>query len=664
MRALADELAIGMIACERPQVDVHEAIAQLRQGGFEGLVHLFCEPGLATLRPMPRVIVHRNPVRRGVMGNWSWCLRWLLEHTSAEFLMVCEDDVAYCRGAYGAWAAGARCLTGVGYWSLYTPRRDKGLVGHQAGWVASNRGRDSWGTQAMVFPRQSAEIALAYPPLREEDQMRGPTDAIVAQCFVDAGLPCYYHNPSLADHLGRVSSVGHNWYDDHVGFDFDPEYLPERNATTDESDALVPQSRKPRTAVVTVYQDNIPREVISAQAEVICRFLPDGCEFEPLRVSHHALGLNDYFGERRHDAYVIFDIDCIPLTEWVIPWLLEQALAGIVVGPAQRANHLDNGAHVFAGPGALAFGRQTFERLGCPSFGATERGDVAEEITYACERLDVPICLLWPTDVITPKWALRHGLRLGNGTTFGGAVFHAFEISKGDTVDLFLTKCREVLAGPPRKTFIEPAPEPRAAVAPAVPPRAVFHEQWYAESELKLLGEAVAKTRELPGQIVEIGCWEGRSTAVIANGCFPERVVAIDSWEGCTAQGPDHETVRIARERDVFAIFEANMRALTNGNVSPLRGDAFEFLRQTTEPIKFCHIDASHDYPSVRETLELLLPRLTPGAVLFGHDYQSAHAGRDDLQGGVQRAVREVLRNHTSVGNTWSYVHGESNPQA
>ena len=31
--------------------------------------------------------------------------------------------------------------------------------------------------------------------------------------------------------------------------------------------------------------------------------------------------------------------------------------------------------------------------------------------------------------------------------------------------------------------------------------------------------------------------------------------------------------------------------------------------------IKFCHIDAAHDYGSVRESIELLLPRLVPGAV-------------------------------------------------
>jgi hypothetical protein len=76
-------------------------------------------------------------------------LRWLAEHTAADYLMVCEDDVAYCRAARAAWEQSLRQLDSVGFWSLYTPRRDQELVGQKSGWVASNRGRDTWGTQCL-----------------------------------------------------------------------------------------------------------------------------------------------------------------------------------------------------------------------------------------------------------------------------------------------------------------------------------------------------------------------------------------------------------------------------------------------------------------------------------------------------------------------------------
>ena len=586
--------------------------------------------------------------------------------------MVCEDDVAYCRGARSAWERSVGLLNSVGFWSLYTPRRDRELVGHSSGWVASNRGRDTWGTQCMCFPRASAELVLNYEPLHNEDQMRGPTDAIVAQCFVDKQLPCYYHNPSLADHLGQVSSVGHNWYEDHVGFEFNTDFEPFEHGAelTKVSPSSVPEQQVHacRAAVVTVFQNNIPQEVVSAQAEVICRFLPKGCEFIPVEVSHHALGLDDFFRELRHDAYVIFDIDCIPLDDWVIPWMLHNALAGVVVGPAQRANHLENGGHIYAGPSALAFSRNTFDRIGRISFGDTLRGDVAEEITYACERLGIPITLLWPTAVEQPRWSLRPGLSFGNGTTYGGAVFHAFSISKGDTVGIFLEKCRRILNSSPFEpgddmssaTSSQPAVEAvtltdsSSSVSHSSP---VFHEMWYSDAELERLAEAVRLSQGQSGKLIELGSWEGRSTAVIANACFPEVVWAVDTWAGAPTQGTEHETVRLARERDVFSVFQQNMQAMTRGNVVPRQAEVLEFLQVLEGPIRFCHIDAAHDYESVRDSLRLLIPKLIQGSVLFGHDYESAHAGRSDLNGGGERAVREVLPGHTAIGNTWIYIH-------
>jgi hypothetical protein len=665
-----------MIAAPRAGIDVHEAVDQLRRGGFREVLHLFCEPGMGHIRPLPRVVVHRNPIRRGMVGNWRRCLEWLVEHTSAEFLMVCEDDVRFCRGARAAWEAVVDPSAEVGFWSLYTPARDRPLVGDTPGWSMSNRGRDAWGTQAMCLPRASAQILLHDEPFRTEDQLRGPTDALVADCFLKVGLACFYHNPSLVDHIGRVSSVGHNWYAEHVGLNFDPQFQPTgipraEFGVRDAEDAVgaAPHSELPirsasplhvpRSAVVTVFQPNIPLEVLSAQAEVICRFLPPDCEFVPVEVGHHALGLDDCFRELRHEAYVIFDIDCIPLAAWVIPWFLENARAGMLVGAAQRANHLSNGEHVYAGPSALAFSRATYERLGRPSFRATDRGDVAEELTYACEAAGIPVVLLWPTLVTEPKWPLRSGLTFGRGTTFGGAVYHAFEISKGETVGMFLRKCRQVLsrAAEPIDASSQ-APEAGGVHMGA----AVFHEEWYTDEELKRLAEAVRATAGLQGLIVEIGCWEGRSTAAIANACFPENLLAVDTWQGCPTEAPDHETVRIVRERDVFATFQANMHALTEGNVEPVSEDALAFLRSTDEPIKFCHVDGAHDYPSVLATLQLLMPRLVEGAVIFGHDYQTAHVGRGDLQGGVERAVRELLPNYVANGNTWSYRHSVKKP--
>jgi predicted O-methyltransferase YrrM len=187
----------------------------------------------------------------------------------------------------------------------------------------------------------------------------------------------------------------------------------------------------------------------------------------------------------------------------------------------------------------------------------------------------------------------------------------------------------------------------------------VFHEDWYSAPQLRLLAESCSLVRRLPGAVLEIGSWEGKSTAVLANACYPETLVAVDTWQGNLDEAADHPSVLIARQRDVLGVFLRNMAALTRGNVLALRMDCHEFLTRCVGPVKFCHIDASHDYRSVRRTIEALLPMIVAGAVLCGDDIQTAHAGRTDLQGGVERAVRECLPGFQEVGNFWRWMQGD-----
>ncbi len=640
------------------------------------MLHLFCEPSTPPVRPMPQVVVHRNPVQRGCIGNWAFCLRWLVEHSPASHFLICEDDVSYCRGARLGLERALQEYEDFGFVSLYTPKRHSQWMANMHGWVELTHGYDIWGTQAMCFTRKSAERLLCYERLQTDDQLRGPTDYIVMECFQGV-KPCYYHRPSLADHVGKISTIQHNWYDDHTGLEFDPSFCP-ASATQPPSDlplseALVAEHVETKTwsmAVVSVYQENIPQEILSAQADIISSWLPTGCTFEQRRVSHHALGLDDYFAqELLHDAYLIFDIDCIPLQEWAMSWFLENAMAGTLVGCAQRANHLNNGRHVYAGPCALAFSRETYDRLGRPSFRGTERSDVAEEITRGCEELNIPLTLLWPTHVELPKWSLLPGVEFGLGTTYGDLVYHAFEISKGATKDRFLSRSSEVLGYRPSdssRSYAAGSDASRESSKASLHDHtmttsAMFHEKWYPPNELARLEAAAGLVQGLPGVVIEIGCWEGRSTAVIANRCWPDTLYAVDNWEGNVSERPDHETVIALRSRDVFRDFQHNMAVLTRANIKVCREECTTFLRSFDRSIRFCHFDAAHDYASVRLAIELILPRLIKGGIIIGHDYQTAHIGRDDLQGGVQRAVRDVIPDHMAAGNMWWYVHRDSN---
>jgi hypothetical protein len=112
-------------------------------------------------------------------------------------------------------------------------------------------------------------------------------------------------------------------------------------------------------------------------------------------------------------------------------------------------------------------------------------------------------------------------------------------------------------------------------------------------------------------------------------------------------------TVHLARQRDIYRQFLINVQLLTKGNVKPVRADCHQFLETWRGPIKFCHIDASHDYRSVRRTLEAVLPSVVAGGVLCGDDILTAPASRQDLDGGVERAVQETLQGWEQVHNLW-----------
>jgi predicted O-methyltransferase YrrM len=175
--------------------------------------------------------------------------------------------------------------------------------------------------------------------------------------------------------------------------------------------------------------------------------------------------------------------------------------------------------------------------------------------------------------------------------------------------------------------------------------------------QIERLKEIAALVEGIPGVIIEIGCWKGKSTAAIANVVHPETLHAVDTWMGNIDEGKVtgkiHPTVKEAQRIDIFKIFQENMATHTQGNVVPHKQDCFEYLAGLEDDVKFCHIDASHDYVSVKHTLEMLLPKMVEGGILVGDDFQSANMHRKDLEGGVEKAVRECLPGFRSKRNYW-----------
>jgi predicted O-methyltransferase YrrM len=187
----------------------------------------------------------------------------------------------------------------------------------------------------------------------------------------------------------------------------------------------------------------------------------------------------------------------------------------------------------------------------------------------------------------------------------------------------------------------------------------MFSDNWFTQSQLYTLIELINNVKPLNGSIIEIGSWEGKSASELAKACYPEILICNDTWLGNIQEsiitGKIHDTELILQERDIYSIFINNMNILTKHNYEIVKKDCIEWLKIYNNPIKFVYIDASHDYESVFETINLVLPKMVKGGVICGDDLLTAHIGRHDLHGGVERAVRELLPNFKSIDNLWYF---------
>lgn len=167
-----------------------------------------------------------------------------------------------------------------------------------------------------------------------------------------------------------------------------------------------------------------------------------------------------------------------------------------------------------------------------------------------------------------------------------------------------------------------------------------FIEEWFGPASQEALADLYELVRPLDGDVVEVGCWQGRSTIALANACWPDLVHAVDTWQG----SPGEISADLAAQRDVFAEFTANIEASTAGNVRPHRMGWRDYFAEIDRPVKFLHIDAEHTYIEVRENIEAALKVAMPGAVICGDDVHHPP---------ISQAVIELFPDANVIASLW-----------
>lgn len=194
---------------------------------------------------------------------------------------------------------------------------------------------------------------------------------------------------------------------------------------------------------VSFYNSNISYKVVDAQRAVFEKF---GCEIEQILTTlQHPQAIDDYLLNKEWSQIAIFDIDCIPLNKKIFKFIRFCTQYPVIFGAAQRASHIPNSI-IYVSPAFICFNKDTYEKLGKPSFNPTIRGDVGAEITYKANEMRFTVDYLWPSSVQEPKWPLRENELFGLGTTYDNSIYHAFESRMNhNSTNMFLKKCEHIL---------------------------------------------------------------------------------------------------------------------------------------------------------------------------------------------------------------------------
>jgi hypothetical protein len=152
---------------------------------------------------------------------------------------------------------------------------------------------------------------------------------------------------------------------------------------------------------------------------------------------------------KKDDVICFFDIDCIPLHNFQD--LIESVCkSGKILANVQRSSHIP-GSKDFAAPSFFAISKETYLKLGQPSFAPNENSDVGENLTRIAKEKGIVIDLFYPIGCEKELWGLDSGQLYGYGTTFGKFgnefTYHAFESNAKHNSSLrFIDKCKSVLS--------------------------------------------------------------------------------------------------------------------------------------------------------------------------------------------------------------------------
>jgi predicted O-methyltransferase YrrM len=160
-------------------------------------------------------------------------------------------------------------------------------------------------------------------------------------------------------------------------------------------------------------------------------------------------------------------------------------------------------------------------------------------------------------------------------------------------------------------------------------------------------------------KILEIGCWLGQSTNVIADfvknkGRGSAIIHIIDTFEG----SPQTDLVRRAKINNIERQFKTNMYLSGNKKLLRIHKAKSQEISHLFEEnsLDFIFIDGDHRYDFIKQDIELYYPKLKNGGIICGHDYEGREYNEEFIHedfvenrhNGVIKAVNEFFKDEVN----------------
>lgn len=154
--------------------------------------------------------------------------------------------------------------------------------------------------------------------------------------------------------------------------------------------------------------------------------------------------------------------------------------------------------------------------------------------------------------------------------------------------------------------------------------------------------DAVREAPKAGAVFVEVGSWKGKSAAFmgveIANSGKAIEFYAVDHWKG--SDEPAHHADPDVQAGRLYEVFLRNIRPVAD-HIRPLRCSSVEAARTFDDAsLDLVFLDAGHSYEDVSADIAAWLPKLKPGAVIAGDDYNWS---------GVRQAIEEAFAGRIEV---------------